>query len=407
MRIAIYHNHPSGGASRAIHELGTRLSDRHEVDVFTLGTSSEQIWPDETYAHNVDVTPFAQASPVRFGFYVNDLLQLRDVRRLDEAGREIAARIDAASYDVVLASACQVMHTPSVLRFLRTPNIYYCHEPPRRFLQDECRPDAGPLTAYQRLRAAWHVPAQRFVESALQRYDHQNFMAADSVITNSEFTASLILSYYGRPATVSYLGVDTNYFQPGDRSEPSYVLSVGALEHHKGFDFIVRALARLEQPVRPPLVIVANTVNPGVLSHIMQTANDLDVNVDVRSGISDSQLLEAYQGAALFAYAPFAEPFGLAVIESMASGLPVVAVAEGGVLESVEAGVTGRTTIRDEAAFAEAMGGLLANPRTANAMGIAGRTAACERWTWRAATDRLEASLMRSANRKAPAEATA
>ncbi len=397
MRIAVFHNHPSGGASRSLYELGRRLAARHSLDVYTLSTADECFLASREYACAVHIAPFWPARPRRLGFYLNDWQQYRDLQRLDGVSRQLARRIDAAGYDVVLASACRFMQSPALLAHLTTPSVYYCHEPPRRLVQVECRPDAGPLGPYQRLRAAWHRPAQALVAAALRRYDHRNVRAATIVLTNSRFTARLIQSHYGREPSVCYLGVDGRRFLPGRRHGAGYVLSVGALEHHKGFDFLIRALGRLPESHRPPLVIVANYANPGVHAYLLRLATRQGVTLMVRIGIDDAALLEAYQGASIFAYAPHGEPFGLAVLEAMACALPVVAVAQGGVMESVQDGATGYLVPRNEALLAEAISRLLGDEATARRLGQAGREVVQQRWTWEAAAERLERHLRQAA----------
>lgn len=71
------------------------------------------------------------------------------------------------------------------------------------------------------------------------------------------------------------------------------------------------------------------------------------------------------------------EPFGLVVVEAMATGLPVVATAHGGPAEIVVDGVTGRLVPpRDPGALAEAVCALVDDPAAASRMGTAGRARA-------------------------------
>ena len=75
----------------------------------------------------------------------------------------------------------------------------------------------------------------------------------------------------------------------------------------------------------------------------------------------------------LFSLPAPAEPFGLAVLEAMAAGLPVVAIDAGGPAEIVVPGETGRLVPYAPAPLAAAVGRLLADPATARAFGAAGR----------------------------------
>lgn len=368
------------------------MSRAHDVDVFTFSSADERFLSSNDYARQVRVFPFRARDPIRLGFYLNDIRQLQDLREMDRVSAEAATTIDGGGYDAVLVSACRYLQAPAVLAHLRTPAAYYCHEPPRRFLQARCRPDAGPLTPYQRLRLLWHAPARAVVDRALAAADRRHVRAARVVLTNSRFTASLVQHYYGRAAEVCRLGVDALRFQPDPRRR-DYILSVGAVDRHKGFDFLVESLALLPAASRPPLVLAGNYTNPAIADHLRRRAAEMSVDLTLRVGLSDGELAMLYAGARAFAYAPFEEPFGLAVLEAMASGLPVVAVAEGGVVESVVSGETGSLVPREPRAFASALAAVLADPGLARALGHAGRRRVESEWTWEAAAGRLEGAL--------------
>jgi len=398
VRIAFFHNHPSGGAARALHELGKQLAQRHDVDVYTLATGDEEALSSADYAGKVTSIPFEERRPIRLGIYLNDWRRYRDLSDLERASRVAATAIDAGAYDIVLANACRFLQSPAVLPFLTTPSVYYCHEPPRRFLQRVCGENAGPLTTYQRLRSWWHRPARIVLDSVIKRRDRRNFAAAGAVLTNSRFTAKTIRRYYGREATVCRLGVDANRFHPGDARHGDYVLSVGALEPHKGFDFLIRSVGLLPEGARPELRIVANYVNPGVATDLRRLAEGRRVPLTIMEAVGEGELVALYQQARVFAYAPHEEPFGLAVLEAMACGLPVVTVAEGGVLESVRSGENGLLTERDEREFADALSRVFADRQFAQSLGGAGRRLAVTDWSWDAAGRRLESHLADAAS---------
>src|SRR5690606_22837516 len=81
--------------------------------------------------------------------------------------------------------------------------------------------------------------------------------------------------------------------------------------------------------------------------------------------------------------APWYEPFGMTPLEAMACGVPVVASAVGGLIDTVVDGVTGRlVTPRDPAKLAEAVQDLLADPATARTFGRAGHARVESRYSW-------------------------
>ncbi|MFQ5472116.1 MAG: glycosyltransferase family 4 protein, partial [Dehalococcoidia bacterium] len=391
----VYHNQPSGGARRALYELGRNLSRNHEIDVYTLETADERFLSSGDFARKVEVRPFKRRSPLRFGLYLNEIREHLDLGDLEGVCRSIASEIDSQLYDVVLVDACRFTQAPSVLAYLSTPTAYYCHEPPRRFIDPSCRPESAPLSLYERARIAWHRPARFFYDKQTAKLDRRNVARANVVLTNSEHNRGTIKRYYGRDALVCHLGVDSDRFVPNGATPSDYVLSVGALEPHKGFDFLVRAVARCPVDSRPRLTIVGNTDAAGVGRHLRRLARDAAVELDIRVRIADEELVRLYQGAQAFVYAPHSEPFGLVVLEAMACGVPVVAVDEGGPRESVVDGVTGLLAARQERTFADALMRVLSDRSFAATLGAQARHQVERKWTWEAAANRVEAELAR------------
>jgi glycosyltransferase involved in cell wall biosynthesis len=91
----------------------------------------------------------------------------------------------------------------------------------------------------------------------------------------------------------------------------------------------------------------------------------------------------------LFVSAARSEPFGLAIVEAMAAGLPVVATASEGALEIIEEGHTGRLVpIDNHESLAQAINALLDNPPERSRLGHNADLAARERFSLaRMATD--------------------
>jgi hypothetical protein len=143
------------------------------------------------------------------------LALLPQCRDLAEVEGRLADEIDRQGYDLVLVSTMRAALAPSIARYLRTPSVYYCHEPPRRFYEPWCRPEAAPLSAYERLRLRLHWPTIKAIEAHARRNDVASVRSATMVLTNSNYSAGRIRQVYQRSAAVSYLGVDSNLFHPG------------------------------------------------------------------------------------------------------------------------------------------------------------------------------------------------
>src|SRR4029077_16424033 len=122
-------------------------------------------------------------------------------------------------------------------------------------------------------------------------------------------------------------------------------------------------------------------------------AQELGVTIDVKSRLTDDEVMQHYQRASMFLYAPRLEPFGLAPLEASCCGAPIVAVAEGGVRETVEEMKTGLVVDGDPAQMGAAIDRLFADPSLARNLGQNGAGRVRQRWTWESAIDRLEGHL--------------
>ena len=100
-----------------------------------------------------------------------------------------------------------------------------------------------------------------------------------------------------------------------------------------------------------------------------------------------------WDAALVMVYAPRLEPFGLAPLEANACGLPVVAVAEGGVRETIIDQVNGLLVDCNPAAMGATIQRLRDDPALARQLGAAGRKLVEANWGVEQATDRLERQL--------------
>jgi glycosyltransferase involved in cell wall biosynthesis len=358
MKIAIFHNLPSGGAKRALYGLVKGLINAGcFIDAYTLSTAEEEFWPLKDIVDNLTVLPVRRTLSGLVKSALKYVLPIREYKvslaDLEEAQKRLSAIIDKGGYDIVFVEQDRYTMSPFILKYLDTPHVYYCPQP-RRSSEAILRILTESISS-SLLKRMW----RSYITPRLDRIDRENASYANIILTNSYFSRETILRVYGMNSFVSYLGVDVELFRPLKTERGPYVLSVGAISPAKGYDFIIKALTLIEEGIRPRLIIVGNWSWKPYENHIKKLAAGEGVNLEIKTIIDDLELVELYNKAQLCVYAPYLEPFGLVPLEAMACGTPVVAVREGGIRESVVHQESGLLTERDEQQFAEAIKQLL------------------------------------------------
>jgi Glycosyltransferase len=361
LKIAVFHNLPSGGAKRALYDHVKYLSNSgHEVDVFVPETANETFLPLVKIVNNLKVFP-VKTGVLRSWIYSKlnsndsdtDLISMKD---LESAEKDIATAVNNEDYDVVLSEQDRFTMSPFFLKYIKTPTVYYCQQPLRndKILEETSAivEDSNPF------KKAWKT----YNLNNTFTIDEINAKHARYIVANSYFSRESILRTYGMNSFVSYLGIDANMFKPLHIPDENFVLSVGSCTPIKGYDFTVRSLAIINEKIRPEFVIISNHSPPKWKNYIENLANKLKVKLTILDLVNDTELIELYNKAKVVIYAPYLEPFGLIPIESMSCGTPVVAVKEGGVRETVVHNETGLLIDRDEKLFAHAITALLMNP---------------------------------------------
>jgi glycosyltransferase involved in cell wall biosynthesis len=225
---------------------------------------------------------------------------------------------DLRDFELVISSS------HAVAKSVRTPqalHVSYCHTP-MRYLWDE---EAG-------YAMQWH---QRFALNAirdrLRQWDRETARRVDHFIANSQFVRGRIRQYYGRESDVIYPPVDTRFYSPsGEISREDFYLAAGAMVSYKRFDLILEAFRKNGRRL-----LVAGG---GAEFHRLQRL--AGPNVRFLGWVSDAELRELYRRARAFVFAA-REDFGIMPVEARSSGCPVIALAAGGVLETVRDGISG------------------------------------------------------------------
>jgi glycosyltransferase involved in cell wall biosynthesis len=396
MRIAVFHNLPTGGAKRVLHGFVCHLTaSGHSVDVFVPSTAREDFLPLKDVGAKVTVFPVPKTlSGSLYSFLRYAPPMEVSWRDLEWTQRDIANAIDKGEYDIVFCEQDRFTMSPFFLKFIKKPTVYFCQQPSRfneTVLREVSRragyrDNLNPVRRWIRRQFAKRTP----------RIDRENASHARYVLVNSNFSKESVLRSYGLDSHVSYLGVDTGVFKPSGVPREGFVLSIGECAPKKGFDFLIRSLALIDHGIRPKLVLVCNSFNPGWREYLEQLAKQEGVDMEIMSPVGDEELVALYNRAQLVLCAAYLEPFGLTPIEAMACGTPVIAVKEGGFKESVVHGQNGRLVERDPREFSKAISQLLAEPDVQRSMGQKGISAVRDFWTLKHAGERLEAHLRKA-----------
>ncbi len=183
---------------------------------------------------------------------------------------------------------------------------------PMRYIYDRYDDYFGPGKAGLITRSA-----MRMVRPKLQRWDIESAKRLDHISAISTFIADRIKRYYDRSVPVIHPPVDTSRFQSAKRTQGDYYLVVSALVPYKNVDLAMDAFAGLDRK----LVIAGG--GP-MLDQLRSRATS---NVNVMGWVDDAQLTGLVAGCRAFIF-PQVEDFGIAPVEAMAAGKPVIALGQ-------------------------------------------------------------------------------
>jgi len=167
----------------------------------------------------------------------------------------------------------------------------------------------------------------RPVAAGLQRYDRATTDRVDVFVALSSFVADRVKRFYDREAEVLAPPVDTDRFAAFERQPEDWYLVASALVPYKRMDQAIAACAAL----RKPLKIVGAGPDERKLRAL---ATQLGGDVEFLGFVSDADLGVYYSRARALLF-PGVEDFGIVPVEAIATGCPVVALGEGGILDSM------------------------------------------------------------------------
>jgi glycosyltransferase involved in cell wall biosynthesis len=223
--------------------------------------------------------------------------------------------------------------------------------------------------------------------------------AADAIVATAteEVRELALLGIPSVKVSVVPCGVDLEHFTPElpthaghsapERSYHYRLLSVGRLVPRKGYEIIIEALTRLPETE----LLIAGGAGSGdgtpdpEHDRLVAVAERLEVADRVRliGQVARTDMPALLHSADLVVCSPWYEPFGIVPLEAMACGVPVVATAVGGMLDTVVDSVTGALVPpRDPVALADVIGPLLESASRRAELARAGLERVRSRYSW-------------------------
>lgn len=312
MRVAVVHDWlvANGGAERT---LAAILECYPQAEVFTL----------------VDFLPAAERGflgdrPIHTSFLQRLPFARRHYRRYLPLMPMAVEAFDLSGFDLVISSSFCV--AKGALTGPDQLHVSYVHSPMRyawdlqhQYLREH-RLDGG-LRGFM----------TRKVLHDLRLWDVRTSNGVDCFITNSHFIARRVWKMYRRESVVIHPPVDTEFFQPADAAREGYYLTASRLVPYKCIRLIIEAFAQL--PERQLVVI-------GEGPEFARLKAAAPRNVLMLGHLPRPMVRQHMQRARAFVFAAL-EDFGIAPVEALACGTPVIAFGRGGVTESVSEGKSG------------------------------------------------------------------
>ena len=227
-------------------------------------------------------------------------------------------------FDVVISSSSAF--AKGIIVKPKTIHICYCHSPMRYSWDwNEKYLDEQGLGSKKKVLA-------RLLLNYIRMWDRVAADRVDFFVANSRATQAKIKKYYGRESAVVYPPVETVIRQPEEENRGRYFLIVSRLSPYKKIEVAIEVMNKLNLPLA-----VIGEGSPKYLRHLKSIAGPKTKFLVWKP---DKKIKEYYANCRAFLF-PGEDDFGIAPVEAMSFGKPVVAFRKGGAMETVVEGVTG------------------------------------------------------------------
>lgn len=228
---------------------------------------------------------------------------------------------DLSSFDIVISSSHSC--AKGIITKPETMHVCYCHTP-MRYAWDNWH------SYIREYKMNWLL--KKIAKKRLHKIRLWDRLSADRVdyfIANSEITKKRIEKYYHRQSTVIHPMIETKNFAISKNAK-NYFLAIGRLTPYKKFDLIIETFNQIGLPLK----IVGKGISENELRRSAKG------NIEFLGQVSDHELKKLYSECEALIF-PQVEDFGITPLEAMASGRPVIALNQGGALDSIIENKTG------------------------------------------------------------------
>lgn len=229
------------------------------------------------------------------------------------------SRLDLSGYDLVISSSgaeAKGVNTPEGtlhIAYIHAPTHYYWS----RYDEYMKNPGFGSFDSLARL-------GLKLLVKPLRQWDYKAAQKPDCLLANSTHTQTGIQKYYGRRSTVVHPPVDVDRFAALQPAERQGFVITGRQTPYKRFDLAVAACTKLGLP----LTVVGDGPDNRRLREMAGPT------VTFTGFVSDPEVAQYIAAAEAFIF-PGVDDFGIAPVEALAAGTPVIAYKAGGALDYV------------------------------------------------------------------------
>jgi glycosyltransferase involved in cell wall biosynthesis len=241
----------------------------------------------------------------------------------------------------------------------------------------------GSLDPFLYRQSSRNLLAKRVFE---RLFDLPNLNAASAIhfTTTEEKSRAGFLGIRSQGFVVPY-GLDWTRFEHlpqrgimrqrlGLKEQP-IVLFLGRINFKKGLDLLVQSFAEVAEQNENAVLVIAGPDNEGYSKVVRKWIEESGIGTKVywQEMLHGREVLEAFVDSDVFVLPSYTESFGIAVVEAMACGLPVVISDQVNIRDDVSQSKGGKVVSLDSHKIAQAVRAIIEDKKLAKRMGVASR----------------------------------